>query len=68
MRDGMDLGLFLNVKKQRQDFQSLGYIYTRAKAVQWERTCSGKDMREEMWLASKGSLTFKATFEPEVSV
>lgn len=31
---------------------------------------SGKEqgMRDGMWLTSENSLTFKATFEPEVSV
>lgn len=39
-------------------------LMARAKLVRWKE----QGLREEVWLASEGSLTFKSPFESAVSV
>lgn len=52
----------------REKWESLLELRVKGKKEQSQYSGTEQGMREEIWLASEGSLTFKATFEPDVSM
>lgn len=56
---GLNLSRFLMDGSRSEDG-----LMARAKLVRWKE----QGLREEVWLASEGSLTFKTPFESAVSV